>query len=112
MVWVLAAVGIVAVIMLLIGIYIWRLSKKGWKHETDYKTFFIMGIIWFPMGLILDMPFFFILGLAYMAIGLANKDKWGKKTEVDPAMKKTLMISVFAGLTALMIGVAVFLLIA
>ena len=111
MVWILAMIGIMAVIVALLGVYMWKLSKKGWKHETDYRTFFYIGLAWLPLGLVSDMHFFFIMGLVYMAIGLANKDKWGKKTEVDPSAKKKMMIAVIAGLIALMIGVSIFLLI-
>ena len=109
MVWTIAMIGIIAVIVALLVVYMWKLNKKGWKHETDYKTFFFMGLVWFPMGLILDMPFFYIMGLAYMIIGLANKDKWNKKVTTDYKMKKKMMIAVFAGLIALIIGIAMFL---
>ena len=46
------------------------------KFRPDYQTLFMLGIIWFPLGMILDNFFFFVLGMAYVVIGLANKDKW------------------------------------
>lgn len=56
------------------------------KKEIDYKAFYIMGISFLPLGIILtvtvDNPGFIGftgLGACYIAIGLANKDKWKKK---------------------------------
>ena len=110
MVWVLVSLGILALLVAFFGIFVWNMRKKGWKHETDYKAFFVMGVVWFPLGLLFDMPFFFILGLAYMAIGLANKDKWGKKTPANPKLKKKLMLAMMAGIIALFLGMAIALL--
>ena len=59
--WVLIMISVMAIIVALAVIFVWKMNKKGWKQETDYRTIFYMGLIWFPMGLILDMQFFFII---------------------------------------------------
>ncbi len=53
--------------------------------EPNYEVFFIFGIFFLPMGIVLmitiDNPAFIGItgmGLIYMVIGLANRDKWKK----------------------------------
>lgn len=71
---------ITIVVFLLLGVFvIVTLKTKKKKTEPDYRTFFIMGITWFIIGIAADISVFFILGLVYMAMGLANRDRWGKK---------------------------------
>ena len=77
------ATGILAVVMV-------RKRKEEGKPQTAYRTFFILGVIWVPLSIILmvvsfifQIPFyigfpFFIVGLVYLIIGLQNRDKWPK----------------------------------
>jgi heme/copper-type cytochrome/quinol oxidase subunit 2 len=103
-----AVVGIAGVILLLLAVFLWKLKRQGWKHEPDYRTFFIIGITWLPLGIILDFPVFYILGLVYLAIGLANRDKWKEKKPFTQGQK---MLTV-AGVVVLVIALlAAFLLV-
>ena len=87
--WILISIGLLIIIIGIGFIIIKKSSKK--QRPTDYYTFFIMGITWFPLGLIFmvtmeerDMGIFFlILGLAYLAIGLSHKKDWGKNHEAN-----------------------------
>ena len=54
--------------------------------ETNYQVFFMIGIIWLPVGVVFMITInsaigiaFMAMGIIYMAIGLANRDKWEKK---------------------------------
>lgn len=88
-IWILISIflSIFAVIIGIIVYFTVRVNQNnGGTREVDYRAFFIMGISFLPLGIVLtfvvDNPGFigFIgLGIAYIAIGLANKDKW--KTE-------------------------------
>ena len=66
----------------LVALLIWKRRSKGIVREPDYRAFLIMGICFLPMGLLLSTSVnpgfigFAGLGVAYMAIGLANRDKW------------------------------------
>ncbi|MFC1741996.1 hypothetical protein ACFL3V_05665 [Nanoarchaeota archaeon] len=72
-------VAIIVLGLLIATVYFYRGKKLP---PTDYYTFFIMGLIWLPVGIIglatdsSGLEFFFIMGLAFLGIGLANKDKW------------------------------------
>ena len=80
--------GIVVTLLL---VFVLRKRKKERKTgETDYRAFFIMGLAFLPTGLAMmivyfmsELPFeiglpLLALGLAYLFIGLANRDKWKK----------------------------------
>ena len=75
--------GILAVLMI-------RKQKKAGKLQINYRTFFILGVIWVPFSIVLmvvsfifQISFyigfpFFIIGLVYLILGLNNRDKWQK----------------------------------
>ena len=61
-------------------------EKKKTKKEINYQVFFHIGFIWIPVGVVfmitVNVAFGIALiglGLLYVAIGLANKDKWKSK---------------------------------
>ena len=69
-------------------------KKTANKAETNYRVFFIIGVIITPTGLTwmvisfltelhvtIGLPFF-ILGIVYLTIGLNNRDKWNKQSMV------------------------------
>lgn len=91
------AVGVLAV-SLIAGLFVimafWRRKKKDILQETNYRTFFITGIVMLPIGL-LGMAFlfindysivtampFFTIGLVYLAIGWSKRETW-KNTGKD-----------------------------
>jgi len=80
----------IIIILIFIGIVtawiVWKRKKEGTLGELNFQAFFTMGITFLALGIVLSSainnPGFFgfiALGLIYMTIGLANKDKWGKK---------------------------------
>lgn len=85
---VLLLVGIVVTLLLVVVLR--KRKKQGKAGETDYRAFFIMGLAFLPTGFAMmivyflaELPFeiglpLFALGLAYLFIGLANRDKWKK----------------------------------
>ena len=78
-------IGILVVVVL-------RKQKEGKSRSINYKTFFILGIAFLPLGITYEIVFFasgktvflilglsFIaMGLPYLVIGLTNRDKWEK----------------------------------
>ena len=74
------ALGVLAVFMF----------KKGKfkTDEIDYRTHFIIGIVWIPLGIALDMTAFWALGLVFMAVGLVNYKKWGKPVKMTKKQQK------------------------
>lgn len=99
-------VSIAGVVALLGAVFVWKLKGRGWKHEADYRTFFYIGVVWFPLGVVLNFPFFYVLGLIYLVIGLANRDKWGKTRPLTPEQIRWKKIAVAVGVVALVAGIA------
>jgi hypothetical protein len=111
--WILVSVAVALGIFAILAVLV--LKRKGWNKEVDYRSYFNMGIVWLPLGIIFYAifknpvgPLFFIIGLVYLAIGLKNKDKWGKPQKISPVYQKTLMIAVLLGVIFLVLGIIVF----
>ena len=80
-----------AVGLMLLVVLVWR--KKCGQDKTpepNYRTFFIMGIAWCPIGIVCTIVYGLLglsfvigvpliaMGAIYLSIGLANRDKWKK----------------------------------
>jgi hypothetical protein len=89
--WILLTI-ILGAIAVIVGVFVLfmmmqKKKKDGTYKEPNYRAFFIMGICFLPMGIIFTSSVnpgfvgFIGLGIIYMAIGLANRDKWKKKEE-------------------------------
>ena len=111
--WILVSIAVVVVILAILVVLIYK--KKGWKRKVDYRSYFNMGIIWFPLGIVFYLIFksvvglwFLFMGLVYLAIGLKNKEKWGKPEEVSPKYQKILVITLLIGVIFLILGIIVF----
>jgi len=73
----------IAALIVVLGVAaIVTIKKKGRHHETDYKTFFVMGIIWIIIfggysiirGELTSA--FFALGIVFFVAGAVNRNKW------------------------------------
>ena len=80
------SVFIVSIIVAIAAVVaLWKRKKTTQTSETNYRVFFMMGVILMPTGLSLivvslltELPFF-ILGVTYLGIGLNNRGKWNQK---------------------------------
>ncbi|MCJ7615321.1 MAG: hypothetical protein MUO43_02155, partial [Desulfobacterales bacterium] len=101
------AIAVIGLMLLLLAVYITRKEKS----EPDYRTFFIMGVIWLAIGLVVPLisgrPFemsgLISLGLIFTLMGLANKSKWKKKPEQLTKNQKLILL----GLVLLLVLVVV-----
>jgi hypothetical protein len=83
--WPIVALGITIILVLTGFILIfrmWKQRKEGVSGYPHYRALVFIGCVWIPVGVVfiiqkIMVGYAFIgLGLAYMAIGLANRDKW------------------------------------
>jgi len=99
---------ILALITVLAVVAVWRCSK-GPRKKMDYKTFFIMGIIWMAVGAYFMFRSgeatngLFSLGIIFFIVGLANM---GMKTKKP--MQKTALYTVVAALIITMAALYIF----
>jgi hypothetical protein len=76
-IWMIMSTVILALIVALAVVY-WKVGKK---RPIDYYNFFIIGLVWLPLGLVFNNPALWIMGLVFFAVGLVNKDKWKKNRQ-------------------------------
>jgi len=76
-----AIVAAVTVILMLAGAVIF-VKRKGDLSTSDYRVFFVLGVVWLPMGIATDNPGLWGLGAVFLIVGLANRDKWQDKNEL------------------------------
>lgn len=73
--------GLLTLLGLVFILFLSKKRKKGWV-EPDYRAFYILGIIFTPLGIVLSVVVTWALlgitalGIIYLIIGLANRDKW------------------------------------
>ena len=81
-------ITLIILILFLVGIILYMRDKKKdqIKKEVNYQVFYYLGFIWIPIGIVFMISVnvaigvaFMGLGASYIAIGLANKDKWQKE---------------------------------
>ncbi len=90
-------IAVIALVILAIAIMVgilavWLSRRRGreGKPIVNYRAFFVMGVALVPFSIVLmvvsfifQIPFYihlplFALGLTYLIIGCANRDKWKK----------------------------------
>lgn len=71
---------------IIVALMVRRKKKEGKLEATNYRAFFILGIIWIPLSIILgvisfklQIPFYIafpllITGFVYILIGLKNRN--------------------------------------
>lgn len=98
---------ILAIIILLIvaglAVLFFALKRKE-KHESDYRAFFMLGTTWLPLGIVLyassDNMAFLGMGIIFLTIGLANRDKWKEPKPLENGQKKTMVGLLATGMLA------------
>ena len=112
----------ILVLLVVLGVVAIVVASKGKKRKTDYYNYFIIGITWLPLGIVLMAVdggsignIFFILGLVYLAIGLSHKSEWKKnhKTweQLGDKEKRWKMIAIGLLVVLFLIGVLAFFLV-
>ena len=113
---------IVGILVALGIIFVFLLSKKKGKiGHTNYKSMFIIGIIFLCIHVVFSLidqfnlhSIFLILGIVYVVIGLTNKKHWGKKVtwnDLEEKERKVKIWIIIGLLVAIILGALVFFLV-
>ena len=89
--------------MLLIGI---ARHKEGRNSVVNFRSMFIIGALWMPIGIVLSNPSLGITGLIFFLIGIVNKKKWERErtwSELSPTERR-VKVALLVGLSFLMFG--------
>jgi uncharacterized membrane protein len=104
--WIIFLMFVLMIIFGVIVAYLFSKNKSG-QREPDYYAFFIMGLIWFIAGLIVNNTPLWIIGLLFLLIGLFNHKKWRQnefKWKDLSRREKRLRIWIFAFLLIILVG--------
>ena len=105
-------IPLVAILVGLLLVYSVTALKRGWtRRPSRYKTFFVVGLPWLPLGFMTDNYLLGVVGVCFVVYGLANRDKWENEKQrpelTDQEKKKRALLLILLSLSFL-IGVALF----
>ena len=111
--WLLMSIIIFVAIVVLAIIFVVKQKNSGEKIETDYRTLFIIGITWIPLGIATENPGFCAVGIVFLIVGLTNKDKWKEQqrwSELPPAKRRIKLIAIIGITVLLLVGLIAYIL--
>ena len=86
--------------------------RKNKNLRTNYKTMFIIGITWIPLGIATENYTFMVVGIVFMIIGLNKKKSWKensvKWSELTSAGRKVRFILIASALLLLFTGLFIY----
>ena len=105
-------ISVLALLVLGVAAVALLYKKRGQKQKTDYYAFFWMGLVWtvfgaamtvfdFFMGYDYTTTFFLPMGVVFLALGLANRDKWKDRPEYTKNKRLMIIFTLIAGIIAL-----------
>jgi hypothetical protein len=110
MIWILISIAVAIVVLGVLAILFVR-AKEG-KHEVDYYSLFIMGLIWIAVGIPMNNSALWIIGIVFFTLGIVNKDKWKKNKmnwkKMNKRQKNILYISIAMLFLLLVAGIIMF----
>jgi hypothetical protein len=89
----------------LLAVFVVRQRGREGPTEPDYRVLFILGVTWVPVGIATDNVGLWGLGVAFLVIGIANRDKWPEEekwSELPPEQRRARFL-IIVGLTALLV---------
>lgn len=93
--------------LVLLGLVIVAISAyrhRGEDRDPNYRAVFVVGITWLPIGIATDNPGLWAMGLVFLIVGLANRDKWKdekKWSDLSPR-DRNMRLALVGGLTLLL----------
>jgi hypothetical protein len=102
-------IGLLALVLLVVLLAVKH--RRGEPLTTDYRALAVMGMLWVPVGVAIDNPGIWGMGLVFLIIGLANRHRWEEQrtwSDLSPLEQRTRLM-LLAGLALLLgVGLAVF----
>jgi hypothetical protein len=107
----------IPILMLVIGVlvlalavfFVIRIRKHG--HKPNFRTFFIIGLTWIPLGIISKNWVFTIVGVVFMILGITNKKRWKEEerwSELSPEAKRIKIILIVILGVLVLAGIATY----
>ncbi len=66
--------------MIVIFVVFWvRSNQIQGTRDPEYRTFFIMGVAFIPIGIATGNAGFWVMGLIFLILGITNREKWSSR---------------------------------
>ena len=52
-------------------------------RDPEYRTFFIMGVAFLPIGIATGNAGFLAMGLIFIIMGITNREKWSNDRKIE-----------------------------
>lgn len=102
----------IVVAAIIIGLAVFMaIRARRTEKKPNYRAWFIIGLSWIPLGVATKNPFFYVVGVAFVIISLANKNKWREEktwADLSPAEKKLKIILISVGIILLIAALVFF----
>ena len=103
------------IIMILIGLSVFIflvvfVTGKG-KLKPDYRTLFILGVVWLPFGIGTNNTPFSVIGFLFLALSLINFKKWNEYSwkHLDTPQRQMMIILMTLLFVFLFLGLFIYL---
>jgi uncharacterized membrane protein SirB2 len=98
--------GLILILVIILAV-VAIVAQRKTRRPPDYRTFFIIGVIWLAIGIPIKSYAMSALGLILATLGLANRKKWKEtSTKWGELAREEKMVKVFliVVLSVLVIG--------
>jgi|GEM_PF-888726 len=114
--WIIISIVAGILVVLAVAAIIWKHRRNEYFSKgPDYRAFFWMGLVWVIVGgpvmwlyREFSMSGLFAIGVVFLAMGLANRDKWGKQERLSRQESNRKIIAVIAGILLVLAGIIAF----
>jgi len=99
--------------LVVVALLVWFIvdpKKRKEAFKPNFRTFFIIGMIWLPAGIAMNNLALWGLGLVFLIAGLVNRNKWKEErkwSDLSPSEKriKIVLLMVVSLLVLITLGV-------
>ncbi len=64
-------------------VFMTRSKQIQGTRDPEYRTFFIMGAAFVPIGIATGNAGFWVMGLIFLILGLTNREKWSNNRKIE-----------------------------
>ncbi len=106
--WMIISIAVLLIIFAIILIIV-KSKDKSKTIKVDYRSWFVMGVVWIAIGIPLAITSnnfgLLTIGIIFTVIGLANKSKWKKPKKMcwEDLSKSQKIIKIIAIIIAVLI---------
>ena len=105
---------ILAILLAMLAVFAYA-SRDYKKQKIDYYAFFLVGIVWLPIGAVLGNNVLSLMGLIFASLGVIKRSEWEQNRKdwviLDKSEKKLRVVLISALALLFISGVAAHLII-